>query len=112
MKVIANLQRDDKHMNLIRNYTSIMETFLNNARLSQDKTDNQYQWVLQNMNNLENTIRTVEEQNILVMRLQLLSTHLSNRMHILETAQSSIIQCVTNTQHGNFRAILHPAVLN
>lgn len=109
---IANLQRDDKHMmGLIRNHTSIMETFLNNARLSQDKTDRQFQWVSENMRNFENAIQTVEEQNVLVMRLQLLATHLSNRMHRLETAQSSIIQCVTNAQHGNFRAILHPAVL-
>lgn len=109
---ISGLRDDDQHLlNLIANQTTVLETFLQQARLSEDRSKQQYEWMQSNLNILENAIQHNIVENEINMRLQFISSHIISRTQHLFSTQSAMIQSVTNAHHGNLRSILHPGVL-
>lgn len=110
-RVIHDMQDDDhKMMTLIKNQTSVMETFLQQARISEERSNQQLKWISSNLEAMENSIRNQATENNLNIRLQFISSHVISRTQHLFSIQSAIIQAITNAHHGNLRGILHPGV--
>lgn len=90
--MISELHKDDKHLlNLISNQTTVLETFLQQARLSEERSKQQYEWMHANLNVLENAIQHNIVENEINMRLQFLSSHIISRTQHLFSTQSAMI---------------------
>lgn len=108
-RVIYDMQNDDQTMmGLIKNQTSVMETFLQQARITEERSKQQLEWITSNLENMENIIHNMAADNNINIQLQFIATHIISRTQHLFSIQSAIIQAITNAHHGNLRAILHP----